>query len=350
MKLPMQTQKIMLTALKGKAVERPPYWFMRQAGRYLPEYLEIRKQVGGILELCYTPALAGEVTLQPVRRFDTDAAILFADILVIADALGQKVAFLDGEGPILDPICDHSAVKELQPNAAQAKLAPILETVARVRADLAPDKALIGFAGAPWTVATYMVEGRSSRDYARIKDWAYRSPETFQNLIDILIDATIAYLKGQIGAGVDIVQIFDTWAGVLPPAQVERWVIEPTKSIVAGVREAYPDTPIIGFPRGLGSGYCRYATETKVTAVSLDTAVDPVWAAQHLQPICAVQGNLDPGMLAVGGPTMQTETQQIVSTLGGGPFVFNLGHGIWPMTPPKHLEELSRLLRGWRYA
>lgn len=345
----MTSEKILLRALEGASVSRPPYWFMRQAGRFLPEYRTIRARTKGILDLCFTPDLAAEVTLQPVERFDTDAAILFADILVVPHALGQPVAFRDGEGPVLDPIRDAGGLATLRRDHAMENLQPILATVQRLKSMLDPAKALIGFAGAPWTVATYMVEGGSSRDYANIKSWAYADPAGFGELIGLLEAVTSDYLVAQIDAGADVVQIFDTWAGALPAPALRRWVIEPTARIVAAVKEKHPKVPIIGFPRAIGAAMGEFIARSGVDAVSLDSGVDPAWAAAELQPNCAIQGNLDPGLLLVGGAAMREAAGEIVEALGGGPFVFNLGHGIWPATPPEHLTELCALLQGWRY-
>ncbi len=335
-------------ALAGKQTDRPPFWFMRQAGRYLPEYREIRAGVPDFLTLCYTPELAARVTLQPIERFGMDAAILFSDILVVPHGLGAGVRFVEGEGPRLDPVRDAKDLSRLRPEAVAAVVAPVMETVRLVRRQLDPTVALIGFAGAPWTVATYMVEGGSSRDFAATKAWAYGDPESFAKLIDMLVEATISYLDRQISAGADAVQLFDTWAGALSPDQFARWVIAPARRIVEGIRARHPSVPVIGFPRGAGSLYRRYAEKTGVNGVGIDTAVDPAWAAQTLQPVKTVQGNLDPMALVAGGAAMRADAERILSALGRGPFVFNLGHGIVPQTPPAHVAELSVLIKNWR--
>lgn len=300
------------------------------------------------LALCYSPELAARVTLQPIERFGMDAAILFSDILVVPHGLGAGVRFVEGEGPRLDPVRGESDLTRLHPEAVKAMTAPVMETVRLVRRQLDAKTALIGFAGAPWTVATYMVEGGSSRDFAATKAWAYSDPTGFSRLIDLLVEATVVYLTDQIDAGADAVQLFDTWAGALSPAAFERWVIEPARRIVAGVHARKPDVKVIGFPRGAGSLYRRYAEETGVACVGLDTAVDPTWAARELQPMMAVQGNLDPMALVAGGAGMTAEAERILAALGKGPFIFNLGHGIVPQTPPEHVGRLSGLIRAWR--
>jgi uroporphyrinogen decarboxylase len=336
--------KPMLRSLAGGVSARPPVWLMRQAGRYLPEYRKVRAGVPSFLELCYTPALAVEVTLQPIRRYALDAAILFSDILVVPDALGQNVAFREGEGPVLEPVRNDDDVARLRPDGIHERLAPVYETVRRLAATLPKEVALIGFAGAPWTVATYMVEGGTSRTFHKIQLWAYRDPAGFARLIDCLVVATTEYLSAQIEAGVEIVQLFDSWAGVLPEPSFQHWVVEPTSRIVAALRQRHPHVPIIGFPRGAGLLYPHYFAATGVDAVSLDTTV-PL-ACDTLQTIGAVQGNLDPLLLVSGGAAMTTATRAILDALAGGPFVFNLGHGIVPETPPEHVAELVALLRG----
>lgn len=334
--------------LAGKRTDRPPFWFMRQAGRYLPEYREIRAKVPDFLALCYTPTLAARVTLQPIERFGMDAAILFSDILVVPHGLGAGVRFVEGEGPRLDPLRGAKDLSRLHPEAVATVVAPVLETVRLVRRELDPEISLIGFAGAPWTVATYMVEGGSSRDFAATKAWAYGDPESFAQLIDILVDATVFYLDRQIEAGANAVQLFDTWAGALSPGQFDRWVIDPARRIVDEVRARHPGVPIIGFPRGAGSLYRRYAEKADVNCLGIDTAVDPSWAAETLQPVVTVQGNLDPMALVAGGAAMRAEAERILASLGKGPLVFNLGHGIVPQTPPAHVAELSALIKNWR--
>ena len=326
----------------------PPLWLMRQAGRYLPEYRELRRQAGSFLELCYDPALAAEVTLQPIVRFDMDAAILFSDILVIPDALGADVAFVEGEGPRLTPLRDLRDIEALRPDRIADHLAPIYETVERVAAGLPDGAALIGFAGAPWTVATYMIEGGTSRDFAATRGWALGDPESFQRLIDVLVTATVEYLIAQLRHGAEAIQVFDSWAGVLPESEFRRWSIAPMKAIVEGVRAACPKAPIIGFPRGAGVMMRDYAMETGIDGIGIDSAMPATWAAQTLQPHCAVQGNLDPFCLIDGGQRMIDEITAILKALAGGPFIFNLGHGIAPATPPEHVATLVETVRGWR--
>ena len=326
----------------GGAFEPPPWWLMRQAGRYLPEYRELRARAGGFVEFCLTPDLAAEATLQPVRRFGMDAAILFADILLIARALGQHLEFGE-DGPALDPLDPNDGIGRLS-LAGLTILDPVYETVRRVRSSLPDGTALIGFAGAPWTVATYMVEGGASRDFRLTRSWAYRDPKGFAALIGLIAEATITYLSRQIEAGAEAVQLFDSWAGVLPESEFENWVIAPTRRIAGALKERFPFVPVIGFPRGAGLLYQRYAAESGVDAVALDTSVPPGFARDMLQPRLAVQGNLDPIALLAGGPVMERAVANIRAALGGGPFVFNLGHGILPQTPPEHVAALARLL------
>ena len=318
---------------------------MRQAGRYLPEYMRVRKSAGDFLSLCYTPELSSEVTLQPVRRFGLDAAIIFSDILVIPDALGQCVTFAEGKGPLLSPIRGPNQVERLDQDGVDERLAPVYQAIQRVRRDLSPDVDLIGFAGAPWTVATYMVEGGGSRDFSSVKGWAFSAPNEFQRLIDILVDVTASHLISQISAGADALQIFDTWAGALPEPEFIRWCIEPVKEIVSLVRDKHPEIPIIGFPRGVGVGYKIYGLETGVSALSIDSSVPLSWAAKELQPNCVVQGNLDPVMLMAGGSAMVEAARNVVSMLGEKGFVFNLGHGIIRTTPPDHVAALVDAVR-----
>ena len=331
--------KPLLRTLSGEALARPPWWLMRQAGRYLPEYRAVRAQAGDFVSLCLNPALAAEVTLQPIRRFGMDAAILFSDILLVPRALGQPLSF-ENDGPKLKPVSD---IAELRP-ADMARLAPVAEAVRRVVAGLPDETALIGFAGAPWTVATYMVEGGSSRDFPRVKAWSYRDPEGFAVLIEAISVATYDFLALQIEAGVEVVQLFDSWAGALSPEGFERWVIEPTKRLVAKLKARFPVVPVIGFPRGAGLHYERYVLETGVDAVGLDTALPASFASKCLQPRVAVQGNLDPVLLLAGGDAMRRKVAALRAELGRGPYVFNLGHGILPETPPEHVAELASLL------
>jgi len=342
-------QKKLLQALAGEKTEIPALWLMRQAGRHLKEYMEIRAKAKNFLDFCYTPDLSVEATLQPVRRYGFDAAILFSDILVIPDALGQHVEFVPGTGPKLEAISTVEELGKLKPDRLHDHLAPVYEAIGRIREELTHlpgENTLIGFAGAPWTVATYVVEGGGSKDYQKTRKWAYGAPEEFGALIDILVDATSEYLIRQIDSGVEAVQIFDSWAGVLSPGQFDRWVIEPTKKIIGRIREAHPNTPIIGFPRGAGLLYQRFVQETDVDGVSIDATVPLAWAAENLQNHCAVQGNLDNLALLTGGPAMEAEIAHILAAFSDGPFIFNLGHGILPETPVPHVERLAELVRG----
>jgi uroporphyrinogen decarboxylase len=319
---------------------------MRQAGRYLPEYRELREKVGGFLDLCLTPEFAAEATLQPIRRFGLDAAILFSDILIVPYGLGQKLEYRDGEGPVLAPVRSLREFDRLDGRDLAERLAPVWRTVERVKPALGADTALIGFAGGPWTVATYMVEGGASRDFAAVKGWAISDPKGFSVLIDRLVEATILYLRGQITAGADAIQLFDSWAGILCESEFRRWVIEPTKRIVAALRMAFPSLPVIGFPRGAGLMYRAYFRETGVTALGLDPTVPLGVARTNLQAIGPVQGNLDPVTLLEGGAAMAREAATILESLGGGPFIFNLGHGVLPNTPPDHVRRLVAQVRG----
>jgi uroporphyrinogen decarboxylase len=338
--------KPLLRVLAGEKLSPPPWWLMRQAGRYLPEYRQVRSRAPDFIELCLTPALAAELTLQPIRRFGMDAAILFSDILLLPYAFGQGLAYRDGEGPVLDAITDRDGAARLRPSGAVARLDPVLETVRRARAALGPQTALIGFAGAPWTVATYMVEGGSSRDFRSVNGWAYRDPPGFGAVIAMLTEATITFLAAQIAAGAEAVQLFDTWAGVLSEGEFERWVIEPTKSIVAGLKQRHPDCPVIGFPRGAGMLYERYVTETGVDAVALDTSTPLEFARARLGSRAVVQGNLDPVALLVGGAALEQGVRRLRQAMNGAGWVFNLGHGVLTETPPEHVAALARQLDG----
>jgi uroporphyrinogen decarboxylase len=342
----MQTDrtKPLLRALAGETLATPPWWLMRQAGRYLPEYRQIRAKARDFVELCLTPALAAEVTLQPVRRYGMDGAILFSDILMLPHALGQRLAFREGEGPVLEPIEDHTGTARLDLAQVMPRLEPVLETVQRVRAGLGARTALIGFAGSPWTVATYMVEGGASRDFRRVKSWAYYDAEGFDALIEVLVQGTIEYLAGQIEAGAELVQLFDSWAGILPEAAFARWVIAPTQRIVVALKQQFPGCPVIGFPRSAGLLYKRYVLETGVDGIGLDTVVPAGYARERLQPLATVQGNLDPVLLIAGGAALEDAVSELRRTLGGGPYVFNLGHGVLPETPPENVAALARLL------
>jgi uroporphyrinogen decarboxylase len=337
--------KPLLEVLNGRRQTVPPVWMMRQAGRYLPEYMAVRKNVGGVLDLCFTPKLAAEVTLQPIRRFGFDAAILFSDILVIPHALGRTVRFEAGEGPRLEPLNDPAAMTALRGTADDAVLAPIYETIRLVKSELPSATTFLGFCGGPWTVATYMVAGHGTPDQAPARLFAYRHPEAFARLIDILVEASSKYLIRQLNAGVDAVQIFDTWAGILPPDEFQRWCIAPTKRIVADVRRAVPGAKIIGFPRGAGSNLKRYVEDIEIDAVGLDWMVDLDFARDEIQRRRAVQGNLDPLALRAGGAALDRSVDAILAALAGGPFIFNLGHGILPDTPIAHVEQMLKRVR-----
>jgi len=343
---PMRSStKLLLRTLAGETLAVPPIWLMRQAGRYLPEYRSLREKAVDFIAFCLTPELATEATLQPLRRFGLDAAILFADILLVPHALGQRVEFSPGEGPRLDPVRERTALEALRPEHVPRVIAPVCETIRRVKAALDPQAALIGFAGSPWTVATYMVEGGGSRDFIHVKQWALTEAKGFARLIDLLVEATVVYLIEQVAAGVDVLQLFDSWAGVLSETAFRRWVIEPTARIVAELHRRCPGVPIIGFPRGGGVMLEPYLRETGVDALSLDTTVPLLWARERLQALRPVQGNLDPVTLLSGGSVMTESVRAIVDTLGKGPLVFNLGHGILPETPPEHVAMLVELVR-----
>jgi len=339
-------KKSVLEVLNGHRQTVPPVWMMRQAGRYLPEYRAVREKAGSFLKLCFTPELAAEVTLQPVRRFGFDAAILFSDILVIPHALGRTVTFVEGEGPRLDPLKDPQAVGKLKKVADGSVLAPIYETVRLVKAALRANTTLIGFCGAPWTVATYMVAGQGTTDQAPARLFAYQEPEAFAQLIDILVEASVNYLVGQFEAGVEAVQIFDTWAGMLPADEFERWCIAPTQKIVAGVRARVPGAKIIGFPRGAGFGLPVYVERTGVDAVSLDWSIDRDFAREKIQSRVPVQGNLDPLALRAGGAALDRAVDNVMHAFSPKPFIFNLGHGILPDTPITHVEQMLKRVRG----
>ena len=338
----LSSQGGLIRVLAGETVRPPPVWLMRQAGRYLPEYRALRAKVGSFLDLCFDPELAGEITLQPVRRFDLDAAILFSDILVVPLALGRSVRFVEGEGPRLDPI-DRAGIDALawRPET----LAPVIETVRRVRAMLDPGKALIGFCGAPWTVATYMVAGRGSTDQAPARLVAARSPDLFARLIGHLVDASVDYLVAQLEAGADVVQVFDSWAGVLGETDFERWSVAPMTDIVRRVRERAPGARIIGFPKGAGLRLERYVAATGIDAVGIDWTTPLAFTRDRLQPAVAVQGNLDPLVLVGGGAGLDEAVDAILAALGDGRFIFNVGHGVVPETPIAHVEQVVARVR-----
>ena len=339
--------KPLLAALRGEVRHPPPLWLMRQAGRYLPEYRALRARAGSFLDLCYDPPLAAEASLQPLKRFDLDGVILFSDILVVAEALGVKLWFQEGEGPCLEPIREGDSLPVFDEGRQRRHLAPVYEAMERVVAAAPAGATVLGFAGAPWTLATYMVGGGKSRDFIVVKGWAYRDPESFAQLIETVQEASAAHLIAQLDAGAEAVQIFDSWAGALPESEFQRWCIEPVTKIVAAVKAVHPAAPVIGYPRGAGIAYQRFAKTTGVDAVSIDSTVAPAWAAAKLQPRCTVQGNLDPAALVAGGAALRHAASAILDALGHGPFVFNLGEGVVPQTPPEHVAALSELVRGW---
>ena len=337
--------KPLLRVLSGEAVWPPPMWLMRQAGRYLPEYRELRKQAGDFISLCTTPTLASEVTLQPIRRYGFDAAILFSDILMLPWALGYGLAFKEGEGPVLPRLTEAAQVAALDPARVSAAIAPILETVQRTKAGLDEATTLIGFAGSPFTVACYMVEGGGSKDFARTREMAHGDPELFGSLIDVLVDSTVEYTSAQVDAGADVIMLFDSWAGVLSPLLFARYVTEPTRRIVAALKARHPGLPIIGFPRLAGVQVGAYAAATGVDAVALDTGAELHLATGLVPGRVATQGNLDPLALVAGGEALRAEAQGVLDAVRGRPHVFNLGHGIVPHTPPAHVAALVAQVR-----
>jgi uroporphyrinogen decarboxylase len=336
--------KPLLSVLRGGKSDIIPIWLMRQAGRYLPEYRKLRADMGGFLELVYDADAAAEVTLQPIRRFGFDGAILFSDILIVPYALGQELRFEAGDGPRLSPPLVEAALASLE--RAPARLEPIYRTVEKVKAQLPSETTLLGFAGSPWTVATYMVAGQGSREQAEARRYAYADPAAFAEIVEAIAAMTIDYLSGQIRAGAEAVQLFDSWAGSLSPDQFERWVIAPNARIVAGLKALHPETPIIGFPKGAGAKLAAYARETGVDALGLDETIDTVWAARELPPHMPLQGNLDPLALLAGGAALEKAVGRILSDLEGRPHIFNLGHGIIKETPIAHVEQLLALVRG----
>jgi len=340
--------KLFLTALKGEPVVRPPFWLMRQAGRYLPEYRAVRATTRDFVSFCLDPEKACAVTLQPIERFRMDAAILFADILLVPHGLGQGVRFVEGEGPRLDPVTDLEGLKPLSLEHFHERVGAVYETVRLLSRQLPGDVALIGFAGAPWTVATYMVAGEGTSDQKPAKLWAYRDPAGFGQLIDLVTTATIDYLAAQIEAGAEVIQIFDTWAGSLADDELRRWVFAPIARIRAELKQRYPHVPVIGFAKGIGPMLAEFAPATGVEAVGLDPTVPLAFAREVVQPTAVVQGNLDPLLLVAGGAAMAARVETILSTLGPDRFVFNLGHGVVPETPPEHVAALSAQIRNWR--
>ena len=339
----LSAEKKLLRVLAGEVTATPPFWLMRQAGRYLPEYRAVRAGCDGFLDLCYSPEKACEVTLQPLRRFGMDAAIIFSDILVIPHALGQGVRFVQGEGPKLDPIRDEAGLAGLKYDPSH--LQPVYDAVSLTREKLPEGTALIGFAGAPWTLACYMVEGGGSKDFGVTRRMAREKPEWFTRLIDLLVETIIDYLCRKVEAGVEVVQLFDSWSGILPEEEFDRWVVEPTARIVAGVKARHPEVPVIGFPRLAGVGYVRYAAKTGVDAVSLDPQVPLAWAREELAPRAVLQGNMDPLMLMAEREVLLGRVRRIRESWAGVPFVFNLGHGCTPETPIEAVEALAAALK-----
>ncbi|MCB2077069.1 MAG: uroporphyrinogen decarboxylase [Novosphingobium sp.] len=337
---------LLLDTLRGENSRQRPVWLMRQAGRYLPEYRALRAEKGGFLALVYDSDAAAEITLQPIRRFGFDGAILFSDILIVPYAMGQNLEFLAGEGPKLSPPLVDATLESLQ--AVPQRLSPIYETVAKVKAGLGQGRTLLGFAGSPWTVATYMVAGEGSRDQHDARAMAYRDRQAFQAIIDAIVSVTIEYLAGQIAAGAEAVQLFDSWAGSLAPSEFERWVIAPNAAITAALKRRFPHVPVIGFPKGAGEKLPAYARETGVDAIALDETIDPVWAAKALPEKMPVQGNLDPLLVLAGGPELDSQVRHILDSLAERPHVFNLGHGIGQHTPIEHVEQLLSAVRGWQ--
>ncbi|MDV3257892.1 MAG: uroporphyrinogen decarboxylase [Sphingomonas sp.] len=341
---PESIDKPLLAVLRGERRDPPPMWLMRQAGRYLPEYRELRASKGGFLDLAYDPSAAAEVTLQPLRRFGFDGAILFSDILVVPHAMGMDLSFVAGEGPRLAPPLSKGRIRDLKP--ALERLEPVYETVRRVKAELSPNVTFLGFAGSPWTVATYMIAGQGSREQAEARALAYADPGKMGAILDIVSGITVDYLSGQIEAGVDAVQLFDSWAGSLSPSQFEQMVIARTAWIVSELKKRHPSTPIIGFPKGAGGKIRAYAAETGVDAVGLDETVDPAWAARELPASLPVQGNLDPLALVAGGDQLASAVRRILDAFADRPHIFNLGHGIQQTTPIAHVEQLVTLVKG----
>jgi uroporphyrinogen decarboxylase len=343
----VQPKKLLLRALAGERTERPPIWLMRQAGRYLPEYHRVREAAGGMVGLCNSPEHAVEVTLQPIRRFPLDAAILFADLPQVAAALGQTLEYRAGDGPVLTPPVRSTAdiTEFLSGSRLHEELAPIYETVRQLTRALPCEVALIGYAGAPWTIATYMVEGRggAASEHAIVKQWALSDPDGFQPLIDVLTTAVTQFLGRQIEAGAEAVQLFESWAGILPDVLFQRWCVKPAAAIIAALKAKHPEVPVIAFPRGAGLAYDGFAEATGADCIGLDATVPLEWAAQKIQRGLGrcVQGNLDPQLLVAGGPALYAETDRILRALSGGPFVFNLGHGIVKTTRPEHVTALA---------
>jgi uroporphyrinogen decarboxylase len=345
MSVETRAKKPLLRVLGGETRLPAPLWLMRQAGRYLPEYRALRAKAASFLDFCFTPELAVEATLQPLRRFGFDGAILFSDILVVPHALGQSVRFAEGHGPLLEPIRTAEGVERLSASGLVERLAPVFETLRQLREALPAETTLIGFAGAPWTVASYMIEGAGGSDFADARRMAYGSPKLFGRLIDLLVESTVDYLSAQVAAGAEVVQIFDSWSGALAEPERRLWSLEPLTRITRRLKVLHPDLPVILFPRGAGLLYRDFARASGAAALSLDSGLPLDWAASELQPYAALQGNLDPVLLLTGGEALARETDRILATLGQGPFVFNLGHGILPETPIAHVEQLVERIR-----
>ncbi len=334
----------LLETLKGNIQDVAPVWLMRQAGRYLPEYRELRAEKGGFLELVYDSEAAAEITVQPIRRFGFDGAILFSDILIVPHAMGQGLEFLAGEGPKLSPTLLESKLEDF--TSAKERFDPVYETVKLTRSQIDQSVTMLGFAGSPWTVATYMVAGEGSKDQGPARLLAYRDPDRLEAICDAIIEVSVEYLRGQIDAGAEAIQLFDSWAGSLAPDEFERWVIAPNAKITAAIKQSHPDTPVIGFPKGAGAKLPAYARETGVDAVGLDETLDPLWAHSVLPEGMPVQGNLDPLLVEAGGPALPIRVQSILKAFEGRPHIFNLGHGIGQFTPIEHVETLLKAVRG----
>ncbi|MDA9619325.1 uroporphyrinogen decarboxylase [Alphaproteobacteria bacterium] len=344
----IHNDKLLIRALNGEITERVPFWFMRQAGRYLPEYMKLREKAGSFLDLAYNSEFATEVTLQPLKRFNMDGAILFSDILVIPHALGQELAFRKGEGPVLTPVNNIKTLDALSMDGMHDHLSPVYQTISNLSKKLPSEVALIGFAGAPWTVATYMVGGRGSKDQAETRLMAYQDRKTFSKLIDLLINSTSEYLIKQVDHGAEALQIFDSWSGSLPADEFITWCVEPVQKIIENIRKVYPNIPIIGFPKGAGAKLKNYIKKTKVTAVSIDTSMSTSWVRSTIQPLCTVQGNLDPLLLVGGGVALKKAVYHILDHLKDGGHVFNLGHGIIPQTPTENVKLVSDIILNYR--
>ncbi len=339
--------KRLLRAFTDEPADRPPFWFLRQAGRYLPEYQRLRRESPNFLSFCYTPALCIEAAMQPLRRYRMDAAILFSDILVVPDALGRSVRFVEGQGPVLEPLRHADEIPVLDITRLDERLDPVYAAVSGLAKAIPGETGLIGFAGAPWTLALYMIEGQGGTAGERARAWAWREPESFGRLMSVLVDAIAHCLCRQIDHGAEVVQLFDSWAGLLAETQFRGLVIAPTAAIVSRLKAHAPEVPIIGFPRAAGILYQTYVRETGVDAVGLDAGVPAEWAASALKPGCTLQGNLDNLLAVAGGDALEAETQRILSILGPDRFIFNLGHGVLPDTPPEHIGRIAELVRTW---